>query len=201
MTQSNNRLHLAPEEADRLRALVSAVERWNPAVNLVSSRTLPQAWTRHVLDSLQLLDLASSEARLWADLGSGGGFPGLVVAAAAVGRRPNLRFTLIEADQRKATFLREAARSLGLAVRVEAARIELVAPQNADVVSARALAPMPDLWAYAERHLAEGGVGLFLKGEGHAREVAEAQRRYALHVETVPSDVDPRGVVLRIRRA
>lgn len=201
MTLAGDRLPLPLATIERLRALVASVEKWNPAVNLVSRGTLPQAWTRHVLDSLQLLDLAPPEARLWADLGSGGGFPGLVVAAAAVESRPDLRVTLIEADQRKATFLREASRTLGLSVRVEASRIEAVPPLMAEIVSARALAPMPALWSYAERHLAPGGVGLFLKGEGHVSEVAEAQRRFSLHVEVVPSSVDTGGVVLCVRRA
>lgn len=200
MTEPEDGWALAPAAAARLRALVAAVERWNPAVNLVSRATLPQAWTRHILDSLQLLDLAPPGVRHWVDLGSGGGFPGLVVAAAALESHPGLAVTLVEADQRKATFLRETARTLGLMARVEAARIEALPPLNADVVSARALAPLPQLWTYAERHLAPDGVGLFLKGEGHGSEVAEAQARFALHVEVLPSKVGASGVILRVKR-
>lgn len=191
---------LSTETEERLRGLLYALERWNPAINLVSRATLPAAWSRHVLDSLQLLHLAPQGARQWADLGSGGGFPGLVIAIAARDSLPDLQVTLIEADQRKATFLRETARTLGVSVRVEAARIEALPSLQADVVSARALAPLPQLWLYAERHLAPDGVGLFLKGEGHATESAEAQARFALGIETLPSSGGAGGVILRVRR-
>lgn len=193
----------APVSADterRLKGLVAALERWNPTVNLVSRSTLAEAWSRHVLDSLQLLALAPTGARHWVDLGSGGGFPGLVIAIAAMESHPALRVTLVESDQRKATFLRETARTLGCDVKVVAVRIEGLAPLEADVVSARALAPLPQLWAYAERHLAPEGVGLFLKGEGHGTEISEARARFSLHIETLPSSVDGGGVVLRVRR-
>lgn len=191
-----------PAETDRrLRGLIAALERWNPAVNLVSRATLPVAWSRHVLDSLQLVDLMPADARHWADLGSGGGFPGLVVAVAARHSNPHLRVTLVEADQRKATFLRETARTLGVPVDVEAVRIEALPPLQADVVSARALAPLAQLWAYADRHLAQNGVGLFLKGDGHGTEIEEARARFPLRVETLPSSLDGGGVVLRVRRA
>jgi 16S rRNA (guanine527-N7)-methyltransferase len=185
----------------KLQGLLDALARWNPAINLVSRTTIPVAWSRHVLDSLQLLDLSPQDATHWVDLGSGGGFPGLVVAIAAMDLRPGLRVTLVEADLRKATFLRETARVLSVSVRVEATRIEALAPQNADIVSARALAPLPQLWTYAERHLAPTGVALFLKGEGHGSESAEAHARFPLSIETLPSRVDAGGVVLRVRRA
>lgn len=200
MTPSGDRTPISVETEVRLRGLMVALERWNPAVNLVSRATLPVAWSRHILDSLQLLDLVPAKARHWADLGSGGGFPGLVVAIAALETHPDLRVTLVEADQRKATFLRETARALGVTVAVEAVRIEALRPLQADVVSARALAPLAQLWAYADRHLAQEGVGLFLKGDGHASEVEEARARFPLRIETLPSRLDGGGVVLRVRR-
>lgn len=199
MMALGDQVAIPPKTASRLQGLIAALERWNPAVNLVSRATLPQAWSRHVLDSLQLLNLAPREARLWADLGSGGGFPGLVIAIAAKESHPDLRVILVDSDQRKATFLRETARSLGVPVRVEAARIEMLPPLGAQVVSARALASLAQLWSYAERHLAPGGVGLFLKGEGHASEIVEAQARFRLDIETLASRVDAGGVVLRVR--
>lgn len=201
MIVSGRDLTVSRETEARLRGLLAALERWNPVVNLVSRSTLGTAWSRHVLDSLQLLDHAPPDAQRWADLGSGGGFPGLVVAIGAMEYRPDIQVTLVEADQRKATFLRETARDLNVPVRVEASRIESLPPLGADVVSARALAPLVKLWTYAERHLAPTGLGLFLKGEGHASEVAEAQARVALDVEILSSRVDTGGVVLRVRRA
>jgi len=197
----HERPSMSADTEARLRGLVSALQRWNPAVNLVSRSSLPAAWSRHVLDSLQLMELAPPSARHWVDLGSGGGFPGLVVAIAALERCPDLRVTLIEADRRKATFLRETARALQVPVKVEACRIEVLDPLGADVVSARALAPLVQLWSYAERHLVPTGLGLFLKGEGHASELVEAQARFSLSIETLSSNVDAGGVVLRVRRA
>lgn len=198
---SGERWPISRDTETRLHGLISALQRWNPVINLVSRSTLPVAWKRHVLDSLQLMDYVPPEAQHWVDLGSGGGFPGLVVAIGALDRFPDLRVTLVESDQRKATFLRETARTLGVPVSVVASRIEMLASLGADVVSARALAPLSQLWSYAERHLAPSGIGLFLKGEGYASEIAEAQARFALSIETLSSSSDAKGAVLRVRRA
>ena len=115
---------LSQRGRDRLEEFVALVQKWNPAINIIGKSTEPQIWHRHVLDSAQLFSLARPDQRLWLDIGSGGGFPGLVLAILAADGMPALRFILVESDRRKAVFLSEAARNLGLAVTVHPKRIE-----------------------------------------------------------------------------
>ena len=185
-------LNVSRETTARLDALGSLLRRWTEKINLVSRGTLDLYWSRHVLDSAQLVALAPSQGT-WADLGSGGGFPGLVVAIVA--DRPMI---LVESDQRKCAFLRVAARETGADVEVICARIEDVPPMNVDVLSARALAPLPDLLAFAERHLAQGGLALFPKGRNSDQEIADALAKWRFDCEKVPSKTDDEAVVLRI---
>ena len=182
----------------RLEAFAALLKKWNPVINLVAGSTLRDLWARHMLDSAQVLDLAPESARTWADLGSGGGFPGLVVAILAAERRPDLRVTLVESDQRKATFLRTVARETGISARILSERVEDIPPLNADVVSARALAPLSALLDLSARHLAPGGTVLFPKGASHAGEVTEALERWRFAVQNHPSRTDPQAVILRI---
>ena len=191
-------LDVSRETEARLDALVAHLGRWNAAINLVARSTMASVWTRHILDSGQLFDLVPTGAQRWADLGSGAGFPGLVIAVLAAERAPGLRVTLVESDLRKAEFLRRAARVCGVAVTVHARRIEAIAPLGADVVSARALAPLVDLLGFAERHLRPGGSALFPKGAGHEAEIAAALERWRFSVQKHPSRTDPDSVVLRI---
>ena len=194
-------LNVSRETYQALTDLEAMVLRWNGAVNLVGTSTLRTIRERHVLDSAQLFALAPPAARHWVDLGSGGGFPGLVVAVIAQELRPALKMTLVEADLRKATFLREAARSLNLTATVHACRIEVLPPQRADVLSARALAPLPLLLSYLERHMDTSGVALFPKGARHAEEVTAARQRWTFELETVASVSDPNAGVLVIRNS
>lgn len=186
------------ETYGRLGRFVAILEKWNPRINLVSRSTLAEVWTRHILDSVQLFDIAHPGAGLWVDLGSGGGFPGLVVAALAAEEAPDLRVGLVESDQRKAAFLATAARDMGVTVQVHAARIESVQPLAADYLSARALAPLDQLLAYAERHLRPSGRAYLPKGQTHADELAQAlaSRRFAY--EKHPSKTDSQAVILEI---
>lgn len=183
---------------ERLENLVQMLCKWNPAINLVSRATLPHAWARHIIDSAQLFRLCPPKAEHWADLGSGGGYPGLVIAVLAAELRPELRVTMVEVDQRKATFLRQASLQLGLATRVEVARIEALAPLEADVLSARALASLQTLCGFAERHMAGWGVALFPKGAGWKAEVAEAQREWMFELDCIPSVTDAEAVILKL---
>lgn len=176
------------------------VRRWTEAVNLVSKATLPDLWQRHIVDSAQLFAFCPQDARSWLDIGSGGGFPGLVVAILAREKLPELRVTLAESDQRKATFLRQAAMALGLDVPVRSVRIESLEPANADVLSARALAPLPDLLRHAERHLQANGVALFPKGARFADEIADARQSWTFDVEAHPSLSEPEAAILEIRK-
>jgi 16S rRNA (guanine527-N7)-methyltransferase len=150
----------------RLSIYADLLVKWQKTINLVSSTTLPNLWTRHFADSLQV-QAAAPQAKTWVDLGSGGGFPGLVTAI-SLADIPNARVHLIESDQRKCAFLREVSRETGAKASVHAGRIEDVAPQltdKIDAVSARALAPLPQLVAYAAPFLEKGALGLFLKGQ------------------------------------
>lgn len=188
------------ETFEALQAYKALVERWTPAINLVSKNTVADVWSRHIVDSAQVFTAVPTDsARTWLDLGSGGGFPGLVVAILAHELKPDLRVTLVESDLRKATFLRQAAQALKLCVTVHSARIEALAPQDADVVSARALAPLSDLLSYAERHMRARGVAVFPKGARFAAELEDARKRWIFDVDTQPSLSDSEAALLVIR--
>jgi 16S rRNA (guanine527-N7)-methyltransferase len=188
------------ETYDRLERYASLLVRWQKTINLVAPSTLSQLWQRHILDSAQLMDHVPSHAASWLDLGSGGGFPGLVCAAIAAETHPRLRFTLVEADLRKAAFLRETARQLGLSVGVISRRIEDLPPSHADVISARALAPLAVLCSHALPHLAPGGICLFQKGARHADELATARQDWHITCSIIPSLTDPEAVIIRIEQ-
>ncbi|MEI2804460.1 16S rRNA (guanine(527)-N(7))-methyltransferase RsmG [Albidovulum sp.] len=188
--------NVSRETIDRLEQYESLLRKWNPRINLVSQGSLDALWTRHFADSAQIFHLAPPSASQWADLGSGGGFPGLVIAILAAEARPMLRLTLVESDQRKAAFLATAAHALGVSVDILARRIEALAPLRADVVSARGLAPLDTLLGYAERHLAPGGVALFPKGATVGAELDRALEHWRFCYQKEPSTTDPQGVVL-----
>ncbi|NUB45350.1 16S rRNA (guanine(527)-N(7))-methyltransferase RsmG [Fertoebacter nigrum] len=192
-------LGVSRETIQRLEALVALMGKWNPAINLVSKSTLADAWSRHILDSAQIYRLAPPGPLHWADLGSGGGFPGLVVAVLGAELQPGSRFTLVDSDQRKATFLRQSCQTLGLKAQVLAERIDAIAPLNADVLSARALAPLTLLCGFAQRHLSARGTALFMKGASHASELAEARGQWAFEVDIHPSVTEAGAVILQLK--
>jgi 16S rRNA (guanine527-N7)-methyltransferase len=175
-------------------------------VNLVAPATLSEVWHRHFADSAQLLALAPADARRWLDLGSGAGFPGLVLAILLAGRGGTARVTLVESDTRKAAFLREVARQTGAPVDILSIRIEALPTQASlqavDVVTARALAPLPRLLELAVPVFGANTVGLFLKGREAAAEVAQAQAagltEYAIAL--APSVTDREGRIAVVRR-
>ncbi len=185
---------LGPQVREALQGYVALLEKWNPAVNLVAPRTLSEVWLRHIEDSAQLLPLTGGNN--WADLGSGGGLPGMVIAI--LSRDTDRRVTLVESDRRKAAFLAEAARLFAPGTRVIAERIEATPPLSADVVSARALAPLDRLLPLVARHLAPGGTALLLKGKGLEAELASARRAWDFHAEILPSRTDPWGAILKL---
>lgn len=193
-------LSVSRETMDALRALQAEVLRWTPTVNLVSRSSIEHLWDRHIVDSAQVFRVCPPNARRWLDLGSGGGFPGLVVAILARELRPELRVTLVESDQRKAAFLRQTAQKLGLEVDVLAKRIESLPIQVADVISARALAPLAELLKLAAPHMGPDTVAVFPKGARHADEVAEARHLWAFDLETLPSDSQADAALLIIRK-
>lgn len=191
-------LNVSRETEQRLRDFVLLLEKWNAAINLISRSTMGQVWSRHILDSAQIFSYASSANR-WVDLGSGGGFPGIVVAILAVEFAPNMKIILVEADQRKAAFLRQVGQTLGLSINVIADRIELIASLTADVVSARALAPLPQLCVFAKTHLAPDGAAIFLKGKSCDAEIADARKDWNFSLESHASITDPSAVVLVLK--
>lgn len=191
------------ETLARLDIIADLLVHWQKTINLVAPATLPQLWTRHIADSLQLVSHVPQKPLIWADLGSGGGFPGLVVAA-VLAERPGSQVKLVESDTRKAAFLREAARRAGLPVSVHPQRIEQVAARLApgtDVVSARALAPLPKLLDLAAPFLEAGALGVFPKGKDAEGELTAARKGWTLDVELRESRSDPDGRVLLVTRA
>jgi 16S rRNA (guanine527-N7)-methyltransferase len=189
-------IDVSRETVDQLEALVAALRRWQKAINLVGRATLPDIWVRHVLDSAQLQPLIPADARRLTDLGSGAGFPGLVLAAL----RPDLEVTLIEADARKAAFLAEASRHMGLGrpPRVLVGRIETVPAAPADILTARALAPLAQLLVWADRHRTDTAICLFHKGKGWQDELTEAMKDWDIPYESFISVTDRDAVILRL---
>ena len=184
------------ETRHRLEIFVETLERWQKAINLVSRSTMEGAWKRHIVDSAQVVPLIPSTAETLADLGSGGGFPGLVIAA----MRPDLRVTLVESDARKAAFLGEVGRRMGLEnqPKIAISRIEVAPPAAADIVTARALAPMKQLLHWAQRHRKDTAICLFHKGKGWQAEVEEAKKEWDFSPEPIASVTDRDAVILRI---
>lgn len=192
-------LDVSRETLDRLQIYLDLLQRWQRTINLVGPATLADPWRRHILDSGQLWPLLPEGTRVLADLGSGAGLPGLVLAIMGV---PEVH--LIESDRRKAAFLREAARACGAAVTVHAERIEAVAPFAADIVTARALAPLPQLLALADPFVRERTICVFPKGRSAESELTLARESWTMKLEARPSLTEPDSQILiisEIRRA
>jgi 16S rRNA (guanine527-N7)-methyltransferase len=177
----------------RLEAFADLLLRWNARINLVSRADTPMLWKRHIDDSLQLAPLIPDGTQRAIDLGSGAGFPGLILCIAT-----GIPFDLIESDQRKAAFLREAARLTQAPAQIHACRIETAPIEPARLITARALAPLPKLLALAAPFLTEGGICLFPKSERADQEIAEASAAWTMRIEPHISQTDRSGVILRI---
>ena len=182
------------ETIERLNVYVELLKRWNPKINLVSPATIQDVWARHIGDSLQIADLDTSNSR-WADIGSGAGFPGLVVAC----QSPERDVVLVESDRRKCLFMQTVIRECRLAARVVNSRIENLDTVGASVLSARALAPLPNLLDFASQHLEHDGVCLFLKGANRQSEILEARRYWTFELDEVQSQTNENSAILRIR--
>lgn len=177
-----------------LREYLTLLSRWNARINLTAERDDAAIWQRHILDSLQLTPLLPQGAAPLVDLGSGAGFPGLILALVT-----ERETHLVESDRRKAAFLMEAGRTLRLPqVTVHPSRIEATTLPPAAVLTARALAPLPTLLAHAHRILAPDGVALFPKGRTVEQELTEAARAWIMRVERFPSRTDPSSTILRL---
>lgn len=184
------------ETLGRLDQVIAALGEWRLKSNLIGPKEWPQIWTRHVGDSFQLLDHLPENARV-VDLGSGAGFPGLIIAAA----RPGGHVTMIESVGKKCAFLRAAIEAAGLSASVHQSRVEQAPPIPADFVTARAFAPLPELLEYAAPWLCNGATGLFPKGERWNEELTSARQRWIFAYQAIPSRSGGSGVILNVREA
>jgi 16S rRNA (guanine527-N7)-methyltransferase len=189
------------ETLARLDAFVATLLTWQQRINLIAPTTVRAIWTRHVADSLQLLQLAPS-ARVWLDLGSGGGFPGLPLAC-ALAETPGATVHLIESNGKKAAFLREAIRATGAAAIVHQARIEQMGTKldvQVEVVTARALASLNELLVLAGPWLKRGAQALFPKGQDVGVELTEVAKYWNIEAVLVPSKTDPQARIVSVGR-
>jgi 16S rRNA (guanine527-N7)-methyltransferase len=188
------------ETAARLDRFVALLLKWQEITHLIAPSTVPSLWTRHIADSLQLLDLAP-EAKIWVDLGTGGGFPGLVIACALHGAAGRL-VHLIESNTKKAAFLREAAAATESPAVVHAVRMEKFVESftgRADIVTARAVSPLSLLLGQCLPLLQKGTVGLFPKGQDVEAELTEASKCWKMVADLVPSRTNPKARIVMLR--
>lgn len=190
--------NVSRETIGQLRSFEKLAQKWTKKINLVSSNDVSQIWERHIVDSVQVYDLAPDSGS-WLDIGSGGGFPGLVAAILAKEMSPEQSFTLVDSDQRKCAFLRTVARELDLNVKVLAERVEKMEPMCVDVLSARAMDDLTGLLHHMERHVSEGGVALFPKGARWEREHEQAQKHWSYELEVIKSETNPEATILKIK--
>lgn len=182
------------ETLDKLRLYHELLIKWQRRINLISPNTIDNAWQRHFFDSAQLFRLLSCADKPIFDLGSGAGFPGLVLSLMGASQ-----INLLESDQRKCVFLSEVIRQTGASANVHNMRIESYPGKAmASVVTSRACASLDALLGYAHPLLTPDGECLFLKGRGAEEEIREAQKRWAFHVERLPSEADEEGCILRV---
>jgi 16S rRNA (guanine527-N7)-methyltransferase len=197
-------LHLVPvsrETEDRFALFVEQLNRWRNKINLISNSTFPSVWTRHIADSAQLPALAP-EAKRWVDMGSGAGFPGLVIAI-QLADVPGAIVHCIESDGRKCAFLREVTRATGAAAAIHPVRVEAIDLESigaVDAVTARAFAPLPLTLKLARPWMERGAVAVFPRGESAKDQIAALPEATAYAIETLPSIVDPKAAILRIRQ-
>ncbi len=191
-------LNVSRETMERLEVFLELLEKWNPRINLVSKNTIAEAWDRHILDSAQVFDLFDEGIGHWVDFGSGGGFPGLVVAILSREWSDPPSVSLVESDTRKSVFLQNVIRELQIPVAVKNSRIEASDPLNADVISARALADLTQLLSLSVAHLGENGKMVFLKGKNWQSEVENARSEWNFDLEIVKSRTSEGSVILVI---
>ncbi len=182
------------ETSERLDTVILTLDAWRRRSNLIGPREWPQIWSRHVADSYQILPHIPETAHC-VDLGSGAGFPGLVMSAA----RPTGHVTMMESVGKKCAFLRAAIEAAGLNASVYQGRIEAAPPSDADIVTARAFAPLPKLLEYAWPWMKNGAMGVFLKGERWNEELTDARQSWNFAYEAIPSRTGGSGVILIVR--
>jgi 16S rRNA (guanine527-N7)-methyltransferase len=189
-------LNVSRETIDKFRAYLTLLEKWQARINLVANSTLAEAWQRHILDSGQLAAFYPPQTKNIMDVGSGAGFPGLVLAIMG-----GVTVDLVESDQRKAVFLSTVIRELDLPAKVHNQRIETLPQLFPDVITARALAPVPKLLKLIENQLSLKSVCLFLKGAAVQDELTNLQTYSTMDATTHPSLSGPTGVVLELKNS
>lgn len=193
-------LSVSRETLDKLDAYEGLITKWTKKINLVSRSTLSDLRERHIVDSAQLFRLIPSKSNHLVDFGSGGGLPGVVLAILAQEHLPKLRVTLVESDLRKATFLRQCCRELDLRYAVKSVRAEALEPQEASVVTARALAPLSLLFELTFRHMSAEAVAIFPKGQNAEEELASARQSWSFDCEQYQSLTSTQSSLLRFQR-
>lgn len=195
-----SRFDVSRESRQKIETYVQLLLTWQQRINLIGPATVAAIWERHILDSLQLLPLLPADTRAIAELGSGAGIPGLVLAMAA-----DLEAHLYESNGKKAAFLREAARQTGTRAHVHNVRLESLRAEpelpSVQCVVARALAPLPLLLDYAQPFLSRGAIGLFHKGQDVDAELTQATKCWRVSASKHVSQCDSRGVILEIHEA
>jgi len=189
------------ETRARLETYLDLLIKWQASINLVAPSTLEDAWVRHFADSAQLMAHAPDDLKLWLDIGSGAGFPGLVIAIMLMDPMPGAEVCLIESDTRKCAFLQSVIAATGAPARVLPMRIEKAVERldaQPDVISARAVAPLPKLLDMIAPYWSQGCVGLFLKGRDVASELTEAAKCWTIRASHVPSTTPGDGVILKL---
>lgn len=190
--------NVSRETLDALEHYASLLRKWNPRINLVSKSSIDELWNRHIWDSAQVYELGP-EAKIWVDIGSGGGFPGLVVAIMSKESDPERSVTLVESDIRKSAFLRTVIQELSLNATVLSKRVEDLPPIGADIVSARALADLGLLLEYSSRHLGPDGKALLMKGASWENEVQDARSLWSFDLCVHKSKTHPDAAVLELK--
>ena len=192
-------LDVSRETLDALKYFEDLVVRWNPTINLISNSSVSDLWSRHIVDSAQLFLFTLPDEGLWLDVGSGGGFPGIVVSIVAKELAPSLRVVLVESDNRKCVFLRTVIRELGLSVKVVNDRIENVKFDDVLYLSARALRNLNSLLFIVENNVSRETVCVFPKGQSYKKELVESQKNWKFDFNLIDSNTseDSKVIVLK----
>ena len=190
--------NVSRETFSLLERLAALVEKWNKSINLISKSTVPNLWERHILDSVQIYNATQVNFKRWLDIGSGAGFPGLVLAILAKEKNIGGEIILVESDKRKCAFLYTVRRDLNLNLSIINKRIEECDPQNADIISARALANLTKLFDLSFNHKCENTTFIFPKGRSWQEELVAAEKTWNFSWEAVNSITDSQAVVLKI---
>ena len=193
-------LDVSRETVNNLNTYVDILTKWNTTINLVSKESIKDVWDRHILDSGQLFKFVTHDVKKWLDIGSGAGFPGLVIAVLAKERFPSLQVILIESDKRKCVFLKEVVRELDLNVKTVSKRIEDCPSQDADVISARALTQLEKLLSYFTFHGNFKSKGLFLKGKNIENEIKLVKNMDMYRIKLSASEVDKAGYLIEVEK-